>query len=135
MPNKPLTRRQGGLLAKLLVVGLLANLGVIGYVFYQSYVGRDAVVKASRRGCNRSKADREANAMGWRTAEGARINSVAQELGIPIFEADAMIKQKPKNSDPSNLIAARKYDHIAAGLEARSRISCSAAFPKAGLFP
>src|SRR4051794_36950964 len=108
----------------MVLIGLCVNLGVIGYVFYQSYTGRETVVKATRNGCERSKRDSEANALGWRTAETARINGVAQQLDITLFEAEKMIKQKPKRSDPTDLIAARKYDHIAKGLERRSRISC-----------
>lgn len=135
MPNTPLTRRQGGLLAKMIIIGLIVNLGVIGYVFYQSYVGREAVVKASRRGCDRSKLDREANAVGWRTAEVARIHGAARQLHIALDDAEALIPQKPWPGEPTDLSTARKYDQIAKGLEARSRISCSKAFPKAGLLP
>jgi hypothetical protein len=135
VPNTPLTRRQGGLLAKLILIGLFVNLGVIGYVFYQSYAGREAVVKASRRGCDRSKRDREANAIGWRTAEVARLHGVARQLHISLGDAEALIQQKPQPGDLTDLTAARKYDQIAKGLEERSRISCSKAFPKAGLLP
>lgn len=119
----------------MILIGLCVNLAVIGYVFYQSYAGREAVVKATRNGCERGKRDRKANALGWRTAEMARINGVAQQLDITLFEAEKMIKQKPERSDSTDLIAARNYDKIATGLERRSRISCPKAFPKAGLLP
>lgn len=113
---------------------MLLQLGVIGYVFYQSYAGRESVVDASRLGCERSKLDREANAIGWRTAETAREHSVAQELHISLKKVKQLVKTKRGVNDVPDLVAAREYDRIAKGLEVRSRISCSLAFPKAGLF-
>lgn len=135
MPYTPLTRRQGGLIAKLLLIGFAVQLGIIGYVLYQSYVGREDLVKAEQAGCNRSKLDREANALGWRTAETARLHSVAREMHISFDQARMLIKLRPLPYDPSDLVTAREYDRIAAGQEARSRIACSKAFPKASLLP
>jgi hypothetical protein len=130
-----LTRRQGGLLVKVILVGMVVQLGVLGYVFYQSYQGRESVVNASRKGCERSKLDREDNAKGWRTAEVARMHGAARALHIPLAEVKQRIKKRPKPDDPVDLVAAWKYDRIAKGLETRSRVSCPKAFPKAGLFP
>lgn len=135
MSNTPLTRRQGSLLVKMVLIGLFVNLCVVGYVFYQSYMGREDVVMASLKGCDRSKKDREANAAGWRTAERARLSTLAKNMGVPLKDASVLIVLKPHNGDPPDLVAARKYNGIARGLEIRSRIRCKNAFPKARLLP
>lgn len=110
MPHTPLTRRQGGLVVKLVVVGLLVNLGVIGYVFGSSYSARKSIVSGQRIGCERNKLDRKANASGWRIAQGARIKS--GDISIAI-----------------------KYGNLAQGLERRARLDCNKTYPKARLFP
>lgn len=110
MPNTPLTRRVGYHLAMLVLVGMIVQLLVIGYVFYQSYAGRVEVVQAQRLGCERGKLDRNDNAEGWRIAEAARRAQGEFEV-------------------------ARHYAHIAEGLEARSRINCHVVYPDAGVFP
>jgi hypothetical protein len=56
MPNTPLTRRQGAGLAKMIIIGLLVQIAVIGYVFYQSYAGREEVVTSQRKGCESRRA-------------------------------------------------------------------------------
>jgi len=89
---------------------LLILLVVIGYVFYQSYQGRQDLVESQRAACERGKKDRNANADGWRIAEDAR-------------RAEGQFD------------VANKYNKIATGLERRGRINCSIAFPKAGLLP
>ena len=110
MPNTPLTKREGYNLTMLVVTGLIVQILVIGYVFYQSYQGRVEIVHAQRAGCERSKLDRNANAGGWRIAEAAR--------------------RAEGQTDVANHYAA-----IAAGLEARSRIDCIKAFPNPGALP
>lgn len=96
--------------AKLIVLGLVVNVFLVGYIFWTGYEGRRDLVASQRAGCNRGKLDRGANAKGWRIAEGAR-------------RADGEIE------------VANKYNDIASGLEKRSRIVCSEAFPKASLIP
>jgi hypothetical protein len=97
-------------LGKLIIIGMAVQLMVIGYVFYQSYKGREDVVLNARAGCERGKIDRADNAEGWRIAEDAR--RAAGQIDV-----------------------ANKYDRIASSLESRSRINCSDKFPKAGLLP
>jgi len=80
------------------------------YVLWQSYEGRVDLVGNSRTACERNKLDRQANASGWRIAEGAR-------------RADGQIE------------VANEYAKIATGLEERSKIDCTKAFPKASLIP
>lgn len=65
------------------------------------------LVHSQRRGCERSKLDRAANASGWRTAEHARRAS----------------------GTPDDLMAARRYAQIATGLEDRARVDCTRQFP------
>lgn len=110
MPGTPLTRRQGGLLAKIVVIGLFVNLGVIGYVFGSNYAARKNTVAGQRVGCERNKLDRKANATGWRIAQEAR----------------------KKSGDISIAI---KYGNLARDLERRARLDCNKTYPKARLFP
>jgi hypothetical protein len=97
-------------LTKLVILCLVLFLFVIGYVFFTGYNGRRDLVESQRRGCERGKLDRNANASGWRIAEDAR------------------------RSDGQTDVA-NNYAAIARGLERRSRINCKEAFPKASLIP
>lgn len=108
--NTPLTEHTGKRVLHLVVGLMLFQLIMVGYVFYQSYEGRVALVDSQQKGCARSILDRKANATGWRTAETAR------------------------RSEGQNEVADR-YKAIADGLEARSQIICDKAFPKVGLLP
>jgi hypothetical protein len=101
------TQRQ---VVRLIIVAMIINLLIIGYVFFQSYQGRADVVQHSREGCQRALLDRKDNAIGWRIAEAAR--RAAGELRT-----------------------ARSYELLARHLEARANINCNEAFPKAGFFP
>lgn len=105
-----MTKETGASLVKLLIIGMIVQLFIIGYIFYQSYAGRADVVTAQRKGCKRGKLDRNANAEGWRQAEAAR-------------RASGQFK------------VANTYARIASGLEARSRIECDKVYPSAGLLP
>lgn len=105
-----MTRQTGKSLAKLIVIGMMVQLLVIGYVFYQSYVGRSDLVDSQRAGCERGKLDRTDNARGWRTAQKRALSQGQVNYSI-------------------------HYAHIAAGLEKRSRITCADKFPKAGFLP
>lgn len=104
MPDSPLTRRQGGALTKLIMIGMFVQLAVIIYVGVAAHEARTALTQAQRRGCERAKLDRESNAKGWRIAEAAR------------------------RSD-GQFDVAQKYSKIAEGLEERSKINCRKAFP------
>lgn len=97
-------------MAVLILIGMLVQLVVIGYVFYSSYEGRKDLVFSQRAGCHRGKLDRNANAEGWRIAEAAR-------------------------SASGDYAVAARYDIIAVGLEERANINCEEAYPKASIFP
>lgn len=79
------------------------------FVWLTGYFGRVDIVDFQRRGCERGKLDRQANALGWRTAEAAR-------------RADGQ------------LVIADRYARIASGLERRSRVNCRDAYPDPGAF-
>lgn len=97
-------------LAKLIIIGMIVQLAVIGYVFYQSYQGRADVVDSQRGGCERGKLDRIDNAKAWRIAQRRAFSQ-------------------------SQIIYSIEYSDVAARLEKRSRIDCVTEFPKAGFLP
>lgn len=141
MGDTYVTKETGRKLTRLIIGGLVMILALTAVVFAQSYFGRKNLEKAEkqarfelvasqRAGCKRSKLDRRANALGWRTAQKARMESLAQDLDIPLKEVKVLIPQKAKAGDPPNLTAVRRYDKIAQGLEERSEINCAKAFPK-----
>jgi len=108
--NDFLDRRTALEMVKLVIIGMLIQLGVMMFVWYSDYHQRSELVTAQRAACERSKLDREANAEGWRIAQVAR-------------------------KDTGDFIVSARYAHIAFGLESRSRIVCADKFPKAGLLP
>ena len=110
MPDTIFTRKSRRQFARLIIVGMFVQLACIAYVFLQSYDGRKDLIRAQRAECVRSKQDRQANAKGWRIAEAARRQS-------------------------GQIAVANKYRIIAVGLDARSRIGCSQAYPKARALP
>ena len=136
-----MTSETGRKLMKFAILVLLLFLLLTGVVFLQSIIGRNHLAEASkqarselvdsqRNGCERGKLDRGANAEGWRTAQTARMNTLAKDLDISYKEVEILLQAVPQADDPPDLVAARRYDKIAAGLEKRSRINCAEAFPK-----
>lgn len=110
MPSPPITKHSGKMLTQLLLIGMVVQMLVVGYVFYQSYAGRTKLVHSQRAGCERSKFDRQANAAGWRIAEAAR------RAG-------------------GQIVVANRYRDIASKMEDRSRIKCDQVYPTAGILP
>lgn len=129
-----LSSKQGASVVKLLIAGMVCFLLLVGYVFFQAYQGRTDLVNSQRAGCERAKLDRAANAEGWRTAQTARLRTLAETMHISFDAVKQVLKQKPSSGDLPDLVAARRYDSIAAGLEDRSRINCTEAFPDAKIF-
>ena len=136
-----MTAETGRKLMKFAILVLLLFLLLTGVVFLQSIIGRSNLAEASRQarselvdsqrhGCERGKLDRRANARGWRTAQKARMKTLAQDLDISYKEVTILLGQLPRADDPPDLVSARRYDEIAAELEERSRINCAQAFPK-----
>jgi hypothetical protein len=135
VPNSNISGSTANKLIWLLFFVMGVQLIVIGYTFYQSYEGRVNTVTNQRKGFERTKKDRKANAQGWRTAQTARMKTVAKEQHISMATVAKLLHQKPRPNEDSDLTAARKYDRIAYGLEQRSKITAEQAFPSARLFP
>lgn len=95
---------------KLVLLILVIQVFLIGFVLWQSYEERVHLIDAQRASCERSKLDRKANAYGWRIAEQARLRS-------------------------GQVATAYDYSNLAVGLESRSRVNCHRAFPKASIIP
>lgn len=141
MGDSYISQDTGSKIMKMMISGLVLLLALTAVVFAQSYFGRKNLEKAEkqaradlvasqRAGCKRSKLDRGDNALGWRTAQAARMASLAEDLNIPLKEVEALIPQPAKKDDPPDLTAVRRYNKIAQGLEKRSKINCAKAFPK-----
>src|SRR4051794_7639258 len=112
-----MTRETGSRLAKLVIAGMLCFIALLGYVLWQSYEGRVDLVTASRTACERGKLDRGDNATGWRTAQTAREKSLAEEMHISDEAVAKLVQADPQPSDPPDVVAARRYNKIARGLE------------------
>lgn len=135
-----MTNKAGTRLVKLFIGGMILFLVLVAIVFAQSYFGRNdladseeraqvALIASQRAGCERSKLDRKANASGWRTAQAARLRSLADQLDISYKSVQQLVAQDPTPDDPGDLVAARKYNALATELEKRSKINCAEAFP------
>jgi hypothetical protein len=105
-----LTTQQGSQLVIYLILALCLQLSGIGYVFYTSYAGRVDLVNAQRSGCERSKLDRQSNAIGWRIAQDAR--RASGDIAVSI-----------------------RYGDIAYDLERRSELDCTTVYPDARWIP
>lgn len=106
-----------------LEIGRIAVLVLfVASVWLASYQGRAQLVRAQRAACERAKLDNIANAQGWRAAEHAR-RKTASDRKVAGSERQTAAR------------TAARYERIASGLEARSRIDCAAAFPSARRLP
>lgn len=122
------------LLGRLIVIGMIVQLMVIGYIFYANYEGRVDLVQAQRRGCRRGKLDRIANADGWRAAENARVSTAAKTLHLFPDEVMVIVRRKPRRGEIPDIKAARRFNRIADGLEKRAHIDCRKQFPDPEVF-
>lgn len=110
----------------LLFVGVLISVTI---AFAANAVGQNRLASSQRAGCERGKVDRVDNADGWRTAQAARLASLAKETGLPVSVTPALTLTPRRVDESPDLTAARRYDRIAFSLERRSRINCVALFP------
>lgn len=76
-----MNERTAHILARLIVIGLVAQLGVIGYVFYAGYWGRVETVKNQRIACERNELDRADNAA-FQRAHATYIHHQGHRSGI-----------------------------------------------------
>jgi hypothetical protein len=97
-------------LAKLILLGLIVHVFILGYVFWTDYNGRKEVSNAARAGCERDRTSRALNAEGWRIAEDARRQGGDIRISV-------------------------RYAELAAQLEALAQINCTDLYPKASLIP
>jgi hypothetical protein len=109
-------------LAKLVLIGLVVQLLVIGYVFYSGYQTHANNIRNQRAGCERNKQDR-ADSAAFQTAQTVYINKVT---------GAASVKEDVKRAARE---ARKTFDRTSASLTARSKIDCKKAFPDATLFP
>lgn len=107
-------------LAKLIVIGMIVQLGVIGYVFITDYHGRRDGILSAREGCERDKLDRTA----------------ASELNDALLDSfDASQKRVPKIVSKERLEAVAKIRRGNDGLKKRAAINCNERYPTASLLP
>lgn len=97
-------------LAKLILLGLVVHIFILGYVFWTDYSGRTEVANAARAGCERDRTSRALNAEGWRIAQDAR--RASGDIAVSV-----------------------RYAELAAQLESLSKINCTDLYPKASLIP
>lgn len=107
-------------LAKLVVIGMIVQLGVIGYVFVTDYHGRRDGIISAREGCERDKLDRKA----------------AAELNDALLQSfDASQKKVPKIRSKERLEAVERIRKSNDGLKLRAAIDCHKRYPAASLLP
>lgn len=122
MPHTPLTRQQGGLLVKMIIIGMIVQLTVVGFVAYSTFDDRSDLVNAQRAGCERSKLDRKDNA-DFQVAHKRYIDKVVLAQSV---KED--VKQAARD-------AVRTYNRTSADLAARAKLKCAVLFPKGGVIP
>lgn len=109
-------------LGKLIILGMIVQLLVIGYVFASQYEGRVTTYHNLLAGCERSKKDRVANA-DFQNAHRKYIERVVLAQSV---------KEDVKRAARDALAT---YQVTADALLERSTIDCRKAFAKPGIFP
>lgn len=109
-------------MAKLIVIGMLVQLLVIGYVFYQGFTGRQDIVHSQRLGCKRGKLDRQDNA-DFQNAHAVYITRVTDARSV---------QQDVKDAANEALMT---FERTSASLTRRAKIDCAKVYPKARFIP
>jgi hypothetical protein len=122
MPNKPLSREAGYNLGRLILLGMFVQVLVIGYTFYDSHQGRVNLVNTQRKGCERSKLDRQDNA-DFQVAYTKYVNTLKAAGEVP-KEVRAAAKEANKT-----------YQRTAQSLTERSKINCKEVYPDVKFIP
>ena len=109
-------------LGVLIVLGMIIQLIVIGYVVYSQYEGRKDSVTNLRAGCERGKKDRRDNA---RIARADADN----------WHQAALVRRKDGDIDVATVYEGNSLRQLlsAESLTERSKINCAQAFPKASV--
>lgn len=106
--------------ARLVIIGMLVQLGVIVYVFATEHNGRQDAVNAAREGCKRDVLDRQASV-------------TLNENILKAFREGQ--KQAPQVLTPTRKKAVEEIESTTAGLDERAHINCLERYPDAGWFP
>lgn len=122
MPNTPMTKQTGQRVVQVVVIGMLVQLAVIGYVFYSAYARRVDATKNNRAACERNKLDRT-DVADFQKAQTVYITSVT---------GAASVKEDVKRAARKAILT---FDRTSQGLTERSKIDCTKAFPDPTLFP
>ena len=112
-----------GKVALLVVILMVGQLCITGYVFYSQYEGRKENVANLRAGCERGKKDRAGNAL----VAQADANNWLKAAGARRKDGDVDVADAYETN-------ARKQEIVAQGLLVRAQIVCAQAFPKASFF-
>lgn len=106
----------------LIVIGMLVQLAVIGYVFYSGYQRRVDTVKFQRLACERGKLDRKDNAD----------FQVAHTVYITTVTGAKSVKEDVKRAARTAVVT---FNRTSQSLAKRSTIDCTKVFPDATVFP
>lgn len=123
MPNKPMSNRAGGLLVKFVITFMILQVIFTGYVFYQSYTGRNHDITTQREACkNRGHTSNLANA-DFQTAHTTYISKVV--LASSVHED---VKQAART-------AIETFKRTSGILRDLAAQDCNKVYPKASLLP
>lgn len=106
--------------AKLVIIGMVVQLGVIAYVFITEHNGRQDAVFAAREGCKRDVLDRQASV-------------TLNENILKAFREGQ--RQAPQVLTPTRKRAVEEIESTTSGLDDRAHINCTERYPDAGWFP
>jgi hypothetical protein len=116
------TNRIAANVVRIVVIGMVIQLGVISYVFYSAYERRVDMTANTRAGCERNKLDRS-DVAAFQRAQTTYITSVT---------GAASVHEDVKRAARKAILT---FDRTSKGLTARSKIDCKKAFPDPTLFP
>lgn len=105
---------------RLLIIVLLIQLSIMGYIVKESYEGRQDIVAAARQDCMVADKDREAAAV------------IGQAVLDGFYDTDGI--QRGKNSASRN-VAEADIRATVDGLELRGEIKCEEVFQDAEIWP
>jgi hypothetical protein len=107
---------------RVVVIGLVVQLAVIGYVFYSGYKSRVETVTFQRAACERGKLDRKDNA----DFQVAHTEYIRKVTGAASVHED--VKKAART-------AIKTFERTSQRLSKRAVLKCQAAIPNATLFP
>lgn len=122
--NTPISNASAEKLTRLIIMSMVLNLLIVGYIFIQDYRGRQTLVTASRKACNeRGRAANQANA-DFQNAQTRYIRQVIFQS--PSVESDVRGHAKE---------AVKTFKRTSAILTDLANTNCEQAYPGAKLLP